>query len=170
MARKRKFIIASSIVVVFLAIPVILYYLALYSFFRGDGPSPGVVLIVSSFDYEVGTVLDAIEEIKGSLGSRIDKKAPSSGNNFYYYKHAYWYPYSGSDTFGIAVVEWDTTTWEKDDHEMGGSYFIDVYSDNENCVLCAQLKSALLRSNIEFKSPCESPDKLTKYEHIRCDI
>ena len=87
-----------------------------------------------------------------------------------YYKQAYWYPSSGSDTYGIALVEWDTATWENDDHQMDGSYFIDIYSADKECFLCAQLKLVLSQSQVKFNSPCEMQDNLTKYEQIRCDI
>jgi hypothetical protein len=60
------------------------------------------------------------------LNSKINKNEAASGDRYFHYKHAYWYPSGGSDTYGIALVEWDTTTWKSDKSKMGGSYFIDV--------------------------------------------
>lgn len=168
--RRKTVIITASVVFALVAIPLGLYYLAIYSLFGGGGPSPKLVLVVPSDKYEVGSVLAAIEKIEGTLGPGVNKKEAAEGDRFFYYKHAHWYPSNGSDTYGIALVEWDTTTWENDDHQMGGSYFIDVYSENNECSLCTQLKQALSQSQVQFNSPCENDSNLTKYEYIRCDI
>ncbi|MFC3853994.1 hypothetical protein ACFOSD_14540 [Salinispirillum marinum] len=168
--RRKTVIITVSVIFALVAIPAGLYYLAIYSLFGGSGPSPKLVLVVPSDEYEVSSLLDAIDKIDDTLDPRVNKKAASGEGRFFYYKHAYWYPSSGSDTYGIALVEWDTTTWENDDQKMGGSYFIDVYSENKECSLCTQLKEALLQGQVKFKSPCESQTNLTEYERIRCDI
>jgi len=168
--RRRTVIITVSVVFALVAIPVALYYLALYSMFGGGGPSPKLVLVVPSDKYEVSSVLDAIDNIDSTLDPRENRKDASEGDRFFYYKYAYWYPSSGSDTYGIAIVEWDTTTWENDKQQMGGSYFIDVYSEKKECFLCDQLKAALSQAQVKFKSPCERQSNLTEYERIRCDI
>ncbi|RDL45038.1 hypothetical protein DN730_05315 [Marinomonas piezotolerans] len=159
-----------SVIFALVAIPAGLYYLAKYSLFGGGGPSPKLVLVVPSNEYEVKSVLDAIDKIDSTLGPRENRKDASEGDRFFYYKHAYWYPSSGSDTYGIALIEWNTTTWENDKQQMGGSYFIDVYSEKKECSLCDQLKVALSQSQVKFKSPCETQTNLTEYERIRCDI
>ncbi|WP_144062464.1 hypothetical protein [Simiduia agarivorans] len=168
--RKRTVIITVSVIFALVLIPVGIYYFAIYSLFGGGGPSPNLVLVVSSNEYEVTNVIDAIDNIGSTLGPRQNRKDPTEGDRFFYYKHAYWYPSNGSDTYGIALVEWDTTTWENDKQQMGGRYFIDVYSEEKECSLCDQLRAALFQAQVKFKSPCEIQSDLTEYERIRCDI
>lgn len=129
-----------------------------------------MVLVVKSNEYEVNKLLAIIDRIDGELGPRKNKKEAAEVDRFFYYKHAYWYPSNGSDIYGIALVEWDTTTWKDDDQKMGGSYFIDVYSEGKECPLCEKLKMSFLQNQVKFKSPCETQANLTEYERIRCKI
>ncbi len=167
MSLKRNFLIGSLVLVVALGG---LYYLAINSFSGGSGPSPKLVLVASSEEYKVEDILGAIDSMASDLDLKINKKSESTPHNFTYYKHAYWYPSNGSETYGIAIVEWDTSSWDNDDSRMGGSYFIDVYSEAKECKLCSSLKATFQRRKINFSSPCEKSTGLTKYEKIRCDI
>jgi len=167
MSIKKKVLL--SIVIVLLILGG-LSYLALTSLFGGGGPSPRLVLVVSSETYEVGQILEAIDNIEGGLEPRIDKHDDSTPHNYFFYKHAFWYPQNGSDVYGIAIVEWDTSSWDNDEQQMGGRFFIDVYSESTSCVLCPLVKTVLSEARVEYSSPCENPKGLTDYEKIRCDI
>ena len=167
MSLRRKILIGVLVLVIVLGG---LYYLAIYSLFNGNGPSPKLVLVVSSKEYKVEDILGVIDGMEAGLDPKINKKDALAPHDFSYYKHAYWYPSNGSNTYGIAIVEWDTSSWDNDDSRMGGSYFIDVYSEAKECKLCSSLKVNFQKSKIDFSSPCEQSKGLTKYEKIRCDI
>ena len=133
-------------------------------------PAADLFLVISSKNFAIEDILKTVDGIEEGLIPKKNKKEETPTYKHSRYKHAYWYSYRGSDTYGIALIEWDDSSWDHDDFEMGGKYFIDVYSDTKECKLCKAIKVALQQNKFEFSSPCEKGDNLTKYEKIRCKI
>ena len=137
-------------------------------------PSPRAVLVVSSNDYSPSQVMRSIDSLRGSLGPKIDKAADTVDvggkaiRRFAQYQIAYWYPFAGSDFYGVAVVKWVSDLKGKGADEMRDRYFIEVYARDESCELCNSVKSALAEHQISYFSACDHPGARSEYERIRC--
>jgi hypothetical protein len=135
----------------------------------GSGPTPRAVLVISSDEYTIERILEALDAVPGALGARVDKSKETISvgdrtlQRFPMYQEAYWYPFRRSEYYGIGIVKWVPGGEETDDR-----YFIDVYADDDGCSLCGAVKDTFDQRGVKYFSACEHPDRSTKFERIRC--
>lgn len=129
--------------------------------FSGSGPSPRAVLVISSKDYPLARVLEPLDSLRGSIGSRV-------GKSLHNHEIAYWYPLKGSDIYGVGVAKFAATLKGVGAEEMRDRYFVEVYAQDIGCSLCDSVKAALSARNVSFFSACEKATATTEYEKILC--
>ncbi len=83
------------------------------------------------------------------------------------YEVAYWYPESGSDIYGVALIKWVSDVNGADADTLRNHYFIEIYSQDKGCSLCSTVKSELSAHHVSYISACDNP-KRTEYEKTRC--
>jgi hypothetical protein len=127
-----------------------------------SGPSPKAMFVISSSEYDLARVLEALDAVP-DLGRRVDKKP-----EFDYYESAYWYSDKGSQIYGVGLVKWPEDLEGDGTSEMKDRYFVDVYATDGACALCKSVKASLTAHHISFFSACENPKKSTAFERIRC--
>ena len=127
-----------------------------------SGPSPKAMFVISSNDYALLRVLEALDAVP-ALDDRVDKKP-----DFNYYESAYWYSHKASQIYGVGVVKWPADLKGDGTEEMKGRYFVDVYAKDDACSLCSSVKASLITHKVSFFSACDNPRKSTAFERIRC--
>ena len=164
MTPKKK---VSLAIICAIALLIGVLQLIVSSVFSG-GPSPKQVLVVSSENFDIKSILDAIDSISPKLDSKLNKKQhPAS---FPMYEQAYWYPFNSSHVYGVSVIEWNSSYLPKDESDRKGKYFIDIYSNSRTCHICNLVGQALLRKEVSFSLLCNKQQVLTEYAKTRCDI
>jgi len=133
-----------------------------------SGPSPRQIFVVSSEDYEIKKILEAMDTLAPKLGNRINKN--KHGNSYALYTKAYWYPTNSSSIYGVSIVEWNLSFLPKSENDRKGKYFIDIYSNSRECDVCNLVGQAFLKNQISFSLLCTKPGLLTGYAKERCDI
>ena len=142
--------------------------------FSGGGPSPKAVLVISSKEYPLQRILETLEALRGSIGPGLDKTLETIelGDKkiprFHNHEVAYWYPYKGSDIYGVAVAKYVSSLKGVGADEMRDRYFVEVYAWDRACSLCDSVKAALSARNVSYFSACENTSSATDYEKIRC--
>ena len=134
----------------------------------GSGPSPRQIFVVSSEDYEINQILEAIDTLAPKLGNRINKN--KHANIYALYTKAYWYPINSSSVYGVSIVEWNSSFLPKGENDRKGKYFIDIYSNSRKCNVCNLVGQTLLKNNISSSLLCTKQRLLTGYAKERCDI
>lgn len=79
------------------------------------------------------------------------------------YEVAYWYPDSGSDYYGVALIKWMHGGEDTNDR-----YFIEVYAKDKDCSLCGTVRDALDGHQVSYFSACDHLNQSTQYEKARC--
>ena len=129
-----------------------------------SGPSPNEVLVVRVQSCSINDLLNVMDSLSPLLDRKINKHSQFGD----IYSSAYWYPYRGSEIYGVAVVEWDQSLTGEGMGDMKGRYFVEVYADGTDCPLCAKVRAALSRNKIPYFSACDHLNSSTQYERTRC--
>ena len=134
---------------------------------QGSGPSPNQILVVSASSYPAQKILESIGTAELGLDEGFDKSNDVIGDSehprYPQYEIAYWYPFKGSEFYGVAIVKW------VGDSELSRKYYIDVYSEDEKCSLCEGVIGALQAARIVHYSACKEKPRKSEYEAARCE-
>lgn len=164
MTPKKKTFLAISLVVLLLIGILQLMVSSLFS----SGPSPRQIFVVSSEDYEINQILEALDTLAPKLGNKINKN--EHANSYALYTKAYWYPMNSSSVYGVSIVEWSSSFLPKGENDRKGKYFIDIYSNSRKCDVCNLVGQAFLKNKITSSLLCKKQGLLTAYAKERCDI